>query len=756
MRFHSDHPKETIYGKWESVLPKPGGGSVDRSLGMQTVHVIMLPSGKLLMTSGSSWRNIEPMEYYPEYQDPVAGKGLFDRRFDPFNNINISNYYQLVNNTAIYDPIKNTFFRIHSPYPIPDTKKEDHFIPNDFFCSAHIHLPNGNPFFIGGTQYYYPYRTGTDISYIFDWRKELKIDWKYVDWRQKPQAQDDPWIFSGLMKRGRWYPTLVPLLDGRFAIFSGFVGFDKGYPDMYQFEINHYVEFFDPNVFDAKNPQKSWKSIDVKHMKNSPFATKLEWPQKIDNICYDFRHLIKLGFDTSKEDFVPPCDCPPRCIKDHEYDAFKLYPHNYLIDKNRIYLTREGEWVSLRTANTEYMRRTRFTYFMDFNDDAKDPKVSFSYGPNRRDTITSYGTSFIDPTTDKIVLLGGQEASHGTLLPLGSDHPNHFAGGQGSRKIEQFQLNKKGGEGFWTERDNFLGDHPQDDRTNHFAIILPTRQILVISGANYDFYGGVKYPLLLTPKLKKDGSFDKYEKRRLAEAVEPRLYHNSAMLLPDGKVWVSGGNSARATVRIGPTAPDYANRTGQPLPDPDLVDLDVYFRTDGQMAKQPKGAEITPTENWTAEIFSPPYLFIDEELPEEGGFAVIRRASIGKLKTKPERGITFSSRIGGKMFYLLKSKKDYEVEIGGVLPASQDSIMEESLVLLKLPSVTHAGQWGQHYVKLPARRDYNKNPNSLFFTMPDAMENDIPPGFYMLFYVDTKGKPSISQIIRFDDKAKAP
>ncbi len=748
LRFKSDHPSTHEFGKWETVIPEEGGGAIGKSLGMQTVHNVLLPSGKVLMTSGSSWRNLAPIQYYPEYPDPVAGKGLFDRRFDPFNNNKISDYYQLVNNTAIYDPEKNTFYRIHSPYPIADSQEKDHFIPNDFFCAGHLQLPNGNPFFAGGTQYYYPYRTGQNMSYIFDWRKELDINWKYVDWREKPQEKNDPWIFSGLMKRGRWYPTIVPLLDGRFVLFSGFVGFDKGYPDMYQFEINHYVEFFDPAKFDVDNPQAAWKAINVKNVKNSPFATKLDHPTKIENICYDMRHLTQLGFDINKKGFVPPCNCPSRAMDDFEKDAFKLYPHNYLFDGNKIYLTREGEWVSLRTANTEYMRRTFFTYWMDVKGSAESPKVDFRRGPNRPDTITSYGTSYLDPNTGNITILGGQVTSAGTLLPLGSSKPNRFAGGRGSSKIEQFHLNKDGGEGYWTETPDFMGEYPQDDRTMHYAIILPTRQILIINGGNYDFYGGVKYPILLTPIFDRQGKFLKYEKKRMAEAVEPRLYHNNAMLLQNGSVLVSGGNSGRATIKPESNPLDYQNRTGQPLPDPDQVELDLYFFTDGQMAKQEKGADNTPIENWTAEIFYPPYLFIDEKSTD----TISRRATIEALKTKSKKGINFKSEIGDKTFYLLQSNQDYQIELGGILP-KKPLKQDHSLVLLKLPSVTHGGQWGQHYVKLPIQK---ANKNILHFKTPDAKAENIPPGFYMLFYIDQAGKPSIAQMVRFDDKAITP
>src|SRR5581483_4521244 len=179
----------------------------------------------------------------------------------------------LVNNAAIYDPEENTFYRIPHPVPVDDPDRPGHFVGNDLFCTGHMQLRDGDVLFAGGTQYYYPYRTGNRASYIFDWRKELGIQWQKVDWRQLPKPETNPWMFSGLMKRGRWYPSLLPLLDGRMALFGGFVGFDQGFNDgnMYMFEINHYVEFFDPAAFDASHPEKAWKAIDVQKLPNSPF-----------------------------------------------------------------------------------------------------------------------------------------------------------------------------------------------------------------------------------------------------------------------------------------------------------------------------------------------------------------------------------------------------------------------------------------------------------------------------------------------------
>jgi hypothetical protein len=752
LREKSDDADEKEHGSWNSVIPDINGAAVGRILGMQTVHNVLLPSGKILMSSGSSWRNLNNVEYYPNNNDPASGIGLFNMYDDPFRNsiqpgtqtdwtnTRKEQYYNLVNNTAIYDPSDNSFYRIPHPVPVDDPKDTSHFIPSDLFCSAHLQLPNGNPLFIGGTQYYFPYRTGTRSTYIFDWKEEVKLDWKLYDWRVMPDTSSPyyPWKFSGLMKRGRWYPSIIPLPDGRFTIMSGFVGFDKDYPRMYRFEINPYIEFFDPYKFTYKDPQKAWEWVDAKDKKNSPFTTKILNEFK-PTPCADIEFHDYWEAMSADNDFPLPCDCDKRCQESNLYDAFKLYPNNYLMASNKIFLTREGDWVSLRTEDAAYMRRTKKTYFMNILGGADNPDVSFEYGPDRLNEITSYGTSYLDPNTKNATILGGQPTSVGTLLPLDAKDPTHFAGGRGSRKREQFWFDEKiYNEQKWTEDADFLGTEEEADRTMLTAIILPTKQVLIVNGGNYDFYGPVFYPILLTPEYNTEGEFIKYNRKRMSAAVEPRLYHNAALLLPNGKVWVSGGNSARASVQEHFPTPDNQNRKGQPKPDLDLVDIDMYFFRDGEMAKAQKGMQYTPTENWTAEVFSPPYIHIDSG----------RTAKIADIRRLSKHKSTFKTEIGNKSYFLFGSDIEYRLALED-MPARPGNV-KESLVLIKLPSFTHNWDMGQFFIELDITKT---DENMVSFRTPNMKEELIPPGYYMLYYVDTNGKPSLSKMVRFDDKA---
>ena len=196
------------------------------------------------------------------------------------------------------------------------------------------------------------------------------------------------------MERGRWYATLVPLIDGRLVVIAGFVGFDSGYPTMYSFENNDFVEIFDARLFDQSNPQAAWKKVNVKSAANGPFTNRIN---------PDFRP-------------TPGVNCSTRCIHDNQYDVFKLYEQAYLAAEGRLYLTREGDFVSARTEDTAFMRKTTSTYYMFMDGSRQAPTVTFSPGPSRPDNISSYGTTILDPNTGRIALFGGQPTSAGTFL----------------------------------------------------------------------------------------------------------------------------------------------------------------------------------------------------------------------------------------------------------------------------------------------------------------------------------------------------
>ncbi|TME31075.1 MAG: DUF1929 domain-containing protein [Chloroflexi bacterium] len=145
----------------------------------------------------------------------------------------------------------------------------------------------------------------------------------------------------------------------------------------------------------------------------------------------------------------------------------------------------------------------------------------------------------------------------------------------------------------------------------------------------------------------------------LASMQTPRLYHSTALLLPDGRVLVAGGGRASPEV-----------------------------------------------DQLSAEIFSPPYLF-------KGS-----RPTVASAPTRMQ--YTNSFFVG-----------------------TPDAARIASVSLLGLGSVTHAFNQAQRFVPIA----FQQASGGLTITAP-ANGNVAPPGYYMLFLVDTNGVPSVAPIVR--------
>src|SRR5262249_6686544 len=150
----------------------------------------------------------------------------------------------------------------------------------------------------------------------------------------------------------------------------------------------------------------------------------------------------------------------------------------------------------------------------------------------------------------------------------------------------------------------------------------------------------------------------------LSSAQVPRLYHSTALLLPDGRVLVAGG---------------------------------------GRFFGFPSN-EIS--DRLSAEIYSPPYLF---------------KGARPTITSAPQTAAYGAS----------------------ISVATPDASGIASVSLIKLGAVTHSINMDQRFVPLSFTASWGR----LDFTMP-ANANLAPPGYYMLFIVNTNGVPSTAAIIR--------
>jgi len=116
----------------------------------------------------------------------------------------------------------------------------------------------------------------------------------------------------------------------------------------------------------------------------------------------------------------------------------------------------------------------------------------------------------------------------------------------------------------------------------------------------------------------------------------------------------------------------------------------------------------------TAQIFSPPYLFKGE------------RPAIISSPSLTQYGATFDIKI------------------------SQTQTMQK-VNLISLPSVTHALDLNQYFAEL----SFTQNGDTLNVKSP-TNPNTAPPGYYMLFVINTNGIPSVSKMIKIEAVTVTP
>jgi hypothetical protein len=175
---------------------------------------------------------------------------------------------------------------------------------------------------------------------------------------------------------------------------------------------------------------------------------------------------------------------------------------------------------------------------------------------------------------------------------------------------------------------------------------------------------------------------------RAAVAQKPRIYHSASVLLPDGTVLTAGGGGCGDGCDVPNSSTDRNPAPGHPFP-----------------VNQPNG-----------EIYYPPYLFNPD----------------GSLATRP----VITSAPGA-----VKYGQSFTVQTDQ--PASNIA----RVTFIKLGSATHAFNMGQLFNELPVTA---KSGNQLTVTAP-ASGTLAPPGYYMLFVLNSSGVPSAAKMVRISN-----
>ncbi|WP_369150585.1 galactose oxidase-like domain-containing protein [Streptomyces sp. R17] len=545
--------------------------------------------------------------------------------------------------TRIWDPVKKTVKKVPTP--------------TDLFCTGHTQLANGNLLIAGGTKRYEKLKG--------DVKKAGGLMLVHNENPDKPITLPTGTKFTG-KENGKTFvskdPVLVPRAEKKFDPATGeFLGTTPGVGRIYV-EAQEEGAKYETGTQDNYRVQ-GLTGADARNTYG--IAEKLALDKKdFQGIrdAYEFDPVAEkyIKVDPMKEARWYPTlttlsDGKILSVSGLD-DIGQLVP-----GKNEIYDPETKEW--------EYTDKVRQfpTYPALFL--MQNGKIFYSgsnagYGPD--DVGRDPGVW--DVKTNKFKEVPGlsdpdlMETSNTVLLPPAQDERYMVIGGGGvgesqksSEKTRIVDLKAD---------DPAFVDGPSLDKGTRYpqASILPNDEVL-ISGGSQD-YRGRSDSNILEARIY---DTEKNELRRVADPLVGRNYHSGSILLPDGRVMFFGSDSLYA---------DKANTKP------------------GEFEQR-------------IEIYTPPYLYGDDEQPDlSGGPQTIKRGGSG----------TFTSR---------------------------DAASVKKVRLIRPSATTHVTDVDQRSIAL----DFTTDGDKVTVTVPKN-RNLVQSGWYMLFVTDANGTPSKAQWVQ--------
>ncbi|WUU83818.1 kelch motif-containing protein [Streptomyces cellulosae] len=545
--------------------------------------------------------------------------------------------------TRIWDPVKGTIKKVPTP--------------NDLFCTGHTQLANGNLLIAGGTKRYEKLKG--------DVKKAGGLMLVHNENPDKPITLPAGTKFTG-KENGKTFvskdPVLVPRAKKNFDPATGeFLGNTPGVGRIY----------VEAQKEGAKYETGTQDNYRVQGLTGADARNTYGIAEKLALDKKDFQGI------RDAYEFDPVAE---KYIKVDPMKEARWYPTLTTLSDGKILsvsglddigqlVPGKNEIYDPKTRTWEYTGEERQfpTYPALFL--MQNGKIFYSgsnagYGPDD----VGRDPGIWDVETNKFKKIPGlsdpnlMETSGTVLLPPAQNETYMVIGGGGVGESER-SSNRTRIVDLKADDPKFV-DGPSLDKGTRYpqASILPNDEVL-ISGGSED-YRGRSDSNILEARIY---DTEKNELRRVADPLVGRNYHSGSILLPDGRVMFFGSDSLYA---------DKANTK-------------------------------PGTFEQRIEIYTPPYLYGDDERPDlSGGPQTIERGGSG----------TFTSR---------------------------DAASVKKVRLIRPSATTHVTDVDQRSIAL----DFTTDGDKVTVTVPKN-KNLVQSGWYMLFVTDGDGTPSKAQWVQ--------
>jgi Domain of unknown function (DUF1929) len=322
-------------------------------------------------------------------------------------------------------------------FTTPTIPRDSNGNPIDIFCAAHSFRPDGQLFVAGGTLQYDPFY-GIADCFVFNFAAN---------------SGNGSWTKVASMNRGRWYPTVLTLGNGRIFSLSGL-------------DVNGNLDR-NPEIF---NGSTGWN------------------------------------------------------IFTQQTSSFALYAHLILLSSGKIFYT------GAQLGGNNGVPPCILTLPSRFNRTITQQSVS---GLEFSGTCNQAASILLPPAQDQKVMIigggGGAATNRVNIINLSASTPTYTA-----------------------------APYLNNPRMHHNAVILPNRTVFVCNGSrgDEDVAQSTMPAEIYNPATNTWTAVE-------TPIVNGRVYHSVAVLLPDGRVVVAGGNPSRGTYenRIEIYSPAYISQT---------------------------------------------------------------------------------------------------------------------------------------------------------------------------------------------------